>query len=117
HLELKCTPSKEGILWQLVNQGTNGTFLNGVLISRGLLPDEALIQLAREGPLLKFQVQKSVNSIAAPMPPVAEPSIVPPSKPDFCSHEGNPPGNLFCIRCGQPLVPIQRIIRHYQVLR
>lgn len=117
HLELKCTPSKEGFLWQLVNQGTNGTFLNGVLISRGLVPDEALIQLAREGPLLKFQIEKAVNSIAAPMSPVVEPSIVPASKPNFCSHEGNPPGNLFCIRCGQPLVPIQRVIRHYQVLR
>ncbi len=118
HLELKCTPAKEGSVWQLINQGTNGTFVNGVLISRGLVPNDALIRLAREGPLLKFQIQQSANLSPASVPLVAEsPLIVPPSKPNFCSHEGNPSGNLFCIHCGQPLVPIQRLIRHYQVLR
>jgi serine/threonine-protein kinase len=55
HLELRRTSSQGGSLWQLVNQGTNGTFLNGVLVSRELVPDTALIRLAREGPVLKFK--------------------------------------------------------------
>ncbi len=117
HLELKRTPAKSGGLWQLINQGTNGTFLNGVLVSRGLLPDEALIRLAREGPLLKFQVEESAHSTLRQVPEEWAKSAAPPSKPQACTHEGNPPGNLFCIHCGQPMVPVQRVIRQYQVLR
>ncbi len=117
HLELRVSSSKPGSLWQLVNQGTNGTFLNGVLVSRGLVPDHALIRLAREGPLLKFQLQKST----APPPPleskVKAPLITPPPTPDVCTHQGNPSENLFCIHCGQPLVRVQQVIRRYQVLR
>lgn len=109
HLELKRMPSPSGSLWQMVNQGTNGTFLNGVLVSRGLVPDEALIRLAREGPMLKFQCGDCI----APAP-IAVPKT---PTPEACSHEGNSPSNLFCIHCGQPLVPVQRVIRHYQVLR
>jgi len=116
HLELRRTSSQGGSLWQLVNQGTNGTFLNGVLVSRELVPDTALIRLAREGPVLKFQ-SHNASSTSTRKPSVEEKSTVPVAKANPCSHEGNPPGNLFCIRCGEPLVPIQRVIRHYQVLR
>lgn len=109
HLELRATPAKSGSLWQLVNQGANGTFLNGILVSRGVVPNDALIRLAREGPTLKFQIH-----------PVSNPTLPPlPSTPDEkgCTHQGNPPGNLFCIHCGQPLLPVQQVIHHYQVLR
>jgi serine/threonine-protein kinase len=123
HLELRATPAQSGNLWQLVNQGTNGTFLNGILVSRGLVPDEALIRLAREGPLLKFQLQTSASpspppgpSVAAQVPAGAK-LIATPLEVNGCTHEGNPSKNLFCIRCGQPLVPVQRFIRRYQVLR
>lgn len=109
HLELRATTSQPDSLWQLVNQGTNGTFLNGVLISRGVLPDDSLIRLAREGPLLKFQLQ-SITSSGSPL-------VSTSPGPAICMHEGNPPGNVFCIHCGQPLVPVQRLIRRYQVLR
>jgi serine/threonine-protein kinase len=109
HLELQCRPSPSGSLWQLVNQGTNGTFLNGVLVSRESVPDDALIQLAREGPRLKFQIQESVS----PAPQLPSPAPV----ANGCNHQGNPPGNLFCMHCGQPLVAVQRFIRQYQVLR
>ena len=33
-----------------------------------------------------------------------------------CTHAGNPPGNLFCIHCGEP-IKVDRTVRHYQVLR
>ncbi len=108
HLELRESHSPSGSLWQLVNQGTNGTFLNGVLVSRSLVSDDALIQLAREGPLLKFQIQES------PPTPNLDTTF---SQSNLCQHEGNPSTNLFCIHCGQPLVPIQRLIRQYHVLR
>lgn len=117
HLELKCTPSRSGNLWHLINQGANGTFLNGVLMIRGLVPDEALIQLAREGPLLKFQRQAPVNPQFAPKPPVEEDSSKFLPQPNACTHTGNLSTNLFCIHCGQPLLPVQRVIRQYQVLR
>lgn len=110
HLELRASSSPSGHLWQLINQGTNGTFLNGVLVSRGLVPDESLIRLAREGPLLKFQLQE-------PISPPTSPPIPPAPETESCEHNGNPPGNLFCIHCGQPLVAIQQSIRQYQVLR
>ena len=109
HLELRATPAKSGYRWQLINQGTNGTFLNGVLVSRGLVPNDALIRLAREGPMLKFQIH--------PVLPVSPTPGLPTPKPDLCDHKGNPPGNLFCIHCGQPLVPVESSIRQYQVLR
>ncbi len=112
HLELQAMPSPSGSLWQLVNQGTNGTFLDGVLVSRSVVPDGAMIRLAREGPLLKFQIQESV-AVLPTAKAIAETPLIKP----HCSHEGNPPANLFCVHCGQPMVPIQRVIRHYQVLR
>jgi serine/threonine-protein kinase len=49
HLELRLInhPSDS---WQLINHGTNGTFLNGILISQSLITDGSLLQLAREAP-------------------------------------------------------------------
>jgi len=109
HLELKVMVIHSGYKWQLVNQGTNGTFLNGVLVSREMLPNQGLIRLAREGPMLKFELNVSQPTAGFALPK---------SQPQpSCKHLGNPPGNLFCIHCGQPLVPVQRVIRHYQVLR
>jgi serine/threonine-protein kinase len=121
HVELRVSSSQSGDLWQLVNQGTNGTFLNGILVSRGLVPDEALIRLAREGPMLKFQNHKSTTPpTSSPVPlPLEEEEEWPTlsQKPNLCTHTGNPPANLFCIHCGQPLVPVQKVIHQYQVLR
>jgi serine/threonine-protein kinase len=120
HLELKAINASADSAWKLLNQGTNGTFLNGVLVSRGLLPADALIQLAREGPLLKFQTQPltAPDSPATPSAPLPKEllektihSFVP------CTHPDNSPSNLFCIHCGQPLVEVQRFIHQYQVLR
>ncbi|AFZ13830.1 serine/threonine protein kinase with FHA domain [Crinalium epipsammum PCC 9333] len=91
--------------WQLVNHGTNGTLLNGIVVTRGFVNNDSLIQLARGGPTLKFKLQQVV---ATPHPP--PPSVA-------CNHAGNPPGSLFCIHCGQPLVQVQQYVRNYQVLR
>ncbi|MBW4642595.1 MAG: protein kinase [Goleter apudmare HA4340-LM2] len=129
HLELRLvdSPSKGGS-WQVVSQGTNGTFLNGVLVTQSQLPDNALLQMAQGGPILKFQLQDVLdpdsreqwqqppgitgNNAFAPIS-TAQKS---PTLSYTCTHEGNSAGNLFCIHCGQPL-SVKQQIHHYQVLR
>ncbi|KJH71509.1 protein kinase domain-containing protein [Aliterella atlantica] len=101
HLELRQISSDS---WQLSNQGTNGTFLDGILVSQSLITDGALLQLAKGGPILKFQLD------ATPQP------VANLNSSSYCQHTGNPPGNLFCIHCGQPLT-VQRTVRQYQILR
>jgi serine/threonine-protein kinase len=105
HLELQrvddpSTPAR----WRLVSQGTNGTFLNGVLVNQVFLNNDDLVQLAPEGPLLQFQTQ------------TFQPSF-PTISAESCTHAGNPSTNLFCIHCGQPLVEKEQFIHHYQILR
>lgn len=108
HLELRRISAKNGNAWQLINQGTNGTFLDGILVSQSLVADGSLIQLAKGGPTLKFQLDSALS------PRVSTPGYPDPTK--TCNHIGNSPNNLFCIHCGQPLL-VQRTIRQYQLLR
>jgi serine/threonine protein kinase, bacterial len=91
--------------WRLVNKGTNGTFLDGVLVSQAWVVDGSSIQLAQGGPQLKISIQSKPLKAASPQSGSSE-----------CTHEGNTPGNLFCIHCGQPLT-VDRFIRQYQVLK
>lgn len=129
HLELQCLDSaKQSNSWQLLNQGTNGTFLDGTLVSQSLVKDGSLIQLAKGGPTLKFQLEaggtsveeqgeqgeKSLSPLASRLSPLA--SHPSPLASAACTHSGNSPGNLFCIHCGQPLC-VQQTIAQYQVLR
>jgi serine/threonine-protein kinase len=105
HLELRQISSGDnGGLWQVISKGTNGTFLNGVLVTQSPISDDSLLQLARGGPILKFQI----DQIKIPNKPINPLSS--------CTHEGNSPNNLFCIHCGQPL-SVVKTIRNYQVLR
>ncbi|AFY56302.1 protein kinase domain with FHA domain [Rivularia sp. PCC 7116] len=106
HLELiNKSPLGNADSWEVISKGTNGTFVNGVLITQGTLPDNCFVQLARGGPILKWEVLKQ------PKPAQSSEAI-----PPVCNHEGNLPDNLFCIYCGKPL-SVQLTIRHYQVLR
>jgi serine/threonine-protein kinase len=106
HLELRQIHSQQdGNCWQIISKGANGTFLNGVLVVQSLLSDNSLLQLARGGPILKFQIE-----------PVKSPEKPTASSPNSCTHEGNSPENLFCIHCGQPISVLQTI-RNYQILR
>jgi serine/threonine-protein kinase len=115
HLEIKQLAGGRSDIWQVISQGTNGTFLNGTLINKSTLPDNALLQLAHGGPTLKFQIQDIPEPTLSPWtsPPQTEPEPIPSTR---CHHEGNSPNNVFCIHCGQPIKVIKRI-RHYQVLR
>ena len=113
HLELrKIDSTAPNSTWSFVNQGTNGTFVNGVLMSQGTLSDGVLIQLAKGGPILKFQVGAAIPQEV----PQSQPSQISASQNPTCTHAGNPPGNLFCFHCGKP-IQVERTIRQYQVLR
>ena len=117
HLELRqISAVKNDESWQVHSQGTNGTFLNGVLVIQSPLPNNALLQLAQGGPTLQFQVQEVLPEVSAEeeKPPASNHH---PAKAVYsCTHEGNSAKNLFCIHCGQPL-SVQQTIRQYQVLR
>lgn len=114
HLELRQISSGNNTSsWQLINQGTNGTFLDGILVSQSLVADNSLIQLARFGPILKFQVH---SPLATPYYPSVREGTTRSPLTQGCTHIGNPPNSLFCIHCGQPL-SVQGMIRQYQVLR
>jgi serine/threonine-protein kinase len=116
HLELKqLTAGAKGEAWQVISQGTNGTFLNGTLINKSTLTDGSLLQLAQGGPILKFQFQDTSAPTVSPWRPTEqETEAISPAS--VCRHEGNSPNNIFCIHCGQPITVLKKI-RHYQVLR
>ncbi|MEH2005153.1 protein kinase domain-containing protein [Nostoc sp.] len=131
HLELRQVGSStNGDAWQLISQGTNGTFLNGILVIQSPLPDNSLLQLAQGGPILQFQIQEvtvletGLRSPQSPQIQETEENAAETlysaknsaSSSSTCTHEGNSPNNLFCIHCGQPL-SVQQSIRHYQILR
>ncbi|MDZ8085249.1 MAG: protein kinase [Nostoc sp. DedQUE12b] len=127
HLELrKVGDASNGDAWQLISQGTNGTFLNGILVLQSPLPDNSFLQLAQGGPILQFQIQEvtvleaGLRSQQQGREENAAETLYSAKKSansfSTCTHEGNSPNNLFCIHCGQPL-SVQQRIRHYQVLR
>ncbi|MEH2040887.1 protein kinase domain-containing protein [Nostoc sp.] len=129
HIELrKVGDASNGDAWQLISQGTNGTFLNGILVLQSPLPDNSLLQLAQGGPILQFQIQevtvletglRSQQQLQGIEENAAETLYSARNLANLsstCTHEGNSPNNLFCIHCGQPL-SVQQRIRHYQVLR
>lgn len=107
HLELRKTNSaRNSSSWQAINQGTNGTFVDGILVAQSPVTNGCLLQLAKGGPILQFQLEAKI--------PVAE-SVINPSA-SHCRHTGNPPNNLFCIHCGDPIL-VQRVVRQYHILR
>ncbi len=118
HLELKLVNNSKGYDWEVISQGANGTFLNGFLVTKSIITDNSLLQLAQGGPVLKVQIQQlsSGSSVSGQSGGGEIHGIIPVSSGSLCTHEGNSPQNLFCIHCGQPIV-VEKTIRHYQVLR
>ncbi len=103
HMEIQPQSTDALPLWQVINQGANGTFLNGALVTRSLLPETGMLQLAKDGPVLQFQI-------------LASPQVSVPAA-SHCQHEGNAPDNIFCIHCRELLVPVQRVIGGYRVIK
>lgn len=117
HVELHNLGTDAQERWQLLSQGTNGTFVNNQLVSQGVLTSGSLIQLAPNGPMLRFEVIPLVPEAADPRgsDSSSEATVAFFNHSD-CDHAGNPPDNLFCIHCGQPIW-IQGTIHGYQLLR
>ncbi len=88
-----------GGYWQIVNQGTNGTFINELSIDRVLVTNGERVQLAPAGALLTIQL----DVVTAPPAPI-------------CTHPDNPPDTIFCMHCGEP-ISVSQTIRNYQILK
>jgi pSer/pThr/pTyr-binding forkhead associated (FHA) protein len=52
HVELR----RMGLEWEVVNLGTNGTYLNGKRITQAAITDGAIIRLARSGPNIQVRM-------------------------------------------------------------
>jgi eukaryotic-like serine/threonine-protein kinase len=52
HVELR----RVGLEWEVVNLGTNGTYLNGKRITQTMIADGAVIRLARSGPNIQVRM-------------------------------------------------------------
>lgn len=103
--------------WQVTNHSTNGTFLQGDRVLQRVLPSDCLLELARGGPRLRFQILAVSNPTLGPLvqlPQLHQTRSL--SQSQACLHPGNAPENLFCIHCGQP-VRVEKRVRQYQVLR
>lgn len=110
HLELHLIQPESSLTWQLNSLGSNGTFVNGKLTNQAELSNDAIIQLGLTGPILHFE-HKLPHQVHQ-----QESVVSTHSQNPFCSHAGNSPGNLFCVRCGQPLHILQTI-GPYRVLK
>jgi serine/threonine protein kinase, bacterial len=121
HLALQKTESGE---WRLTNYGTNGTFVNGILMTQGKIANNSLIQLAKDGPLLRFQIiipthpeETATGNGSKEKDPSANHRHANNPLATICNHAGNNPQNLFCIHCGQPIVDQELFVRQYQILK
>ena len=106
--------------WQLINHGTNGTFVNSVLVETAQLNDNDLIRLAGNGPVLRFELKSTATRedkrVSLDTKSLAE-NVASSQVTLNCQHLGNSPDNIFCIHCGQALVEEEVFIGNYQILR
>lgn len=65
HVELRRVDSS----WQVVNLGTNGTYLDGRRITQELITDGAIIRLARSGPNIQIRMgETQLQDLPEPLP-------------------------------------------------
>lgn len=63
HFELRPVYGTNSLVqWKLVSHGKNGTFLNGQPVSEAILPDDATLQLAPKGPVMKVYLRDRLPS-------------------------------------------------------
>lgn len=80
HVELRRLDNS----WELVNLGTNGTYLNGKRINQVPLVDGAIIRLARSGPNIQIRlgdaVLKDLSQVVANRAPSPQTSPANPTE-------------------------------------
>lgn len=69
HVELR----RNGLHWEVVNLGTNGTYLDGKRVQQASLNDGGILRLARSGP----NIQIRIGSSSQPPPPNARMDTMP----------------------------------------
>lgn len=76
HVEVK----QNGTDWEVINLGTNGTYIDGKRVDKVAVEDGIVIRLARSGP--KIQINLTVHNIPkSPFPPQTEPMGFPDDNP------------------------------------
>ena len=79
HVELR----QSGSQWEVVNLGTNGTYLDGQRVTQSPIADGSIIRLARSGPNIQVQLASSDAIGVEPRSTQADaPAQVPPSELD-----------------------------------
>ncbi|MDJ1182650.1 FHA domain-containing protein [Roseofilum casamattae] len=68
HVELRCEESS----WEVVNLGTNGTYLDGTRIEKMPLTHEAVIRLARSGPKIQIRIDSGQDGSLSPSPDILD---------------------------------------------
>ncbi|MGB3615672.1 MAG: FHA domain-containing protein [Elainellaceae cyanobacterium] len=58
HVELRCTSDS----WEVINLGTNGTYVDGKRITKTPVADGAIIRLARSGPNVQIRLGSGVST-------------------------------------------------------
>lgn len=67
HVELR----RNGSDWEVINLGTNGTYLNGKRITQTTVADGAIIRLARSGPNIQIRLgEAAFKELSATLPTV-----------------------------------------------
>ena len=59
HIELR----RSGLTWELINLGTNGTYLDGKPIAKVPVVDGLIVHLARSGPKIQINVGPNQSSV------------------------------------------------------
>lgn len=68
HVELR----QSGSMWEVVNSGTNGTYVDGKRVTQMAIADGAIIRLARSGPNIQVNLGAAQSEFSLP-PTVVQP--------------------------------------------
>ncbi len=68
HVELR----QSGSTWEVVNSGTNGTYVDGKRVTQMAIADGAIIRLARSGPNIQVNLGAARSEFSLP-PNVGQP--------------------------------------------
>jgi pSer/pThr/pTyr-binding forkhead associated (FHA) protein len=122
---------REGNRFKLIDQSSNGTFLNGKQVKEAYLKDGDVLMFAEGGPKVSFLTQALAQPAGTPAmeaalnppprvqpPPPPEPAAAPPGKPSFEEAPTRPPSPPVQARpqpapssqaAYSPEIPVQRI--------
>jgi eukaryotic-like serine/threonine-protein kinase len=72
HVELR----QSGATWEVVNSGTNGTYVDGKRVTQMAIADGSIIRLARSGPNIQVNLGAAQSEFSLPT------TVVPPKASD-----------------------------------